>query len=362
MSAAVESLAGTLERVRARLPRPPAPEAHARLMEACARLPAALSRWIYLEMHLGSDEPRLDLIVGVDRGEAAVLVDGRAERTAGPGPWTGAAWRGVRALCARWLDPRSPLHETVERIWLEFDLPPAGQGTPDPGVFVDFAAGAGTGGDAVRRLELIHGALEPLLGASLSPATAETLLRVLRAVPEGARAGYVGLLLPRGSAAARLCVLDVPPAALRGFLAAAGWPGSPDGLAATLDALAPSRAGSAHPEPGVIHLDVDVDGRVLPHIGLEYLFTRQGQARGTLVEHDFLDRLVADGLCTPAQRTALVAWPGASVELFPHEPGQSVAVRRVNHVKLVCGADGRPLAAKGYPYLHHEPRRPRRTE
>jgi len=351
----VDSLAGTLETVWARLPEPAPPAgARTRLMELCARLPAALTRWIYLESHLGSDEPRLDLIVGVDRGEAGALLDGRVERALGAGAWGGSVWQGVRALCAQWLDPRSPLHDAVERMWLEFDLPPSpGGAVPAPGVFVDFADCA-DGGGAEARLALIHAALNPLLGAPLPEATARALLRCLRAVPPGARAGYVGLLLPRGSAAVRLCVIDAPRASLPAFLAAAGWPGSPAGLEATLRALAPSRQGCAHPDPGMVHLDVD--GGVLPRIGLEYVFTRQGQARGTLGDLPFLDRLVDDGLCTPAQRRALASWPGATVEVFPHESWPSVAVRRVNHVKLVCGADGRPLAAKGYPYVHYAPR------
>jgi hypothetical protein len=347
----VESLAGTLAAIHARIPRHHA-AGRERLLRASARLPAALTRWIYLESHLGSDEPRVDLIVGIERDEAILLVDGRAALTLGAEPWSTPGWRGVRALCARWLDAGSPLHAGVERIWLEFDLPAGGDAPPVPGVFVDFAA---RGSSAEERMELIATALAPLLGAPLPPSTAGALLRVLRAMPPGARAAYAGLLLPRGSPAVRLCVADVPRAGLPRFLADAGWPGDAGGLAATLDGLAPSRRGSAHPEPAIVHLDVD--GGVHARVGVEYVFTRQGQARGALTEVAFLDYLVASGLCTPAHRAALAAWPGASVEEFPHQPGESVAVRRVNHVKVVCGADGRPLAAKGYAYLHHVPRR-----
>jgi hypothetical protein len=282
-----------------------------------------------------------------------MLVDGRAARTLGPALWESAGWRGVRALCARWLDPRSPLHAQVERLWLEFDLA-SGDAPLLPGVFVDFAAAEGERGGPIHRLALIEAALAPLLGAPLPEPTGRSLLRCLRALPPGARAVYAGLLVPRGSAAVRLCVEGVPRAHLSGFLETAGWPGSSAALTATLDSMAPSRHGSPHVDPEIVHLDVDAD--VLPGIGLEYLFTRAGQARGALGERVFLDHLVATGLCTADHRAALAAWPGASVERFAHVPGQSVAVRRVNHVKVVCGGDGRPRAAKGYAYMHHVPR------
>jgi hypothetical protein len=259
-------------------------------------------------------------------------------------------WVRVRELCRRWEDPASPLNGSIASIWLEFDVGSGGASFDLPGVFVDFtpaAYGEGTAGErAGRALE----ALEPLFADAVPWVVGERLHDCYAALPAGAFVPYVGVLLPRGAESARICVGGLEPADLAGYLQAVGWTGSGAALEALTERLAGSRAGAVLANPALVHLDVGVD--VGAAVGLEYVFDRPPQVRGVLPQGAFLDALVAEGLCTPEKRVALSAWPGCSLERFAHELWQSLAIRRVNHVKVVFDGD-RAALAKGYLSLHH---------
>lgn len=117
MLTTMPTLAATLRAALARAPTGLPPAALRRVLSVAGRFPAALSDWLYLECRLGADEERVDLIVGVDPAGRAVLLRWLAD-----GAPRGPAWERVHALAAAWADPASPLHDAVERIWLEFDL------------------------------------------------------------------------------------------------------------------------------------------------------------------------------------------------------------------------------------------------
>jgi hypothetical protein len=152
----------------------------------------------------------------------------------------------------------------------------------------------------------------------------------------------VALLLSRRREAVRVCIMGLPPAELPRYLRAVGWSGS---LGALADVTAP--LGDA----AIVHLDLGE--RVLPTIGLEYVFARPSQVRGRIVETALLDALVERGLCDPAKRAGLERWPGVSLARLPHELWRSLVLRRLNHVKVVY-EEGRPLEAKAYLCVNHE--------
>lgn len=109
-----------------------------------------------------------------------------------------------------------------------------------------------------------------------------------------------------------------------------------------------------------ILLSFDVGKRVYPRIGWEGHLTESPQYRPQL--QLFLDYLVAQELCTPSKRDALLAWNGFSQhsfapELWPRNISWgdrflgsraiSLFSRWINHIKVVY-QPGKPLEAKAY--------------
>ncbi|HEX8691488.1 MAG TPA: hypothetical protein VF746_03540 [Longimicrobium sp.] len=353
------SLADTLDTLSAHFPAALLPpEEYAAARAAAAALPAALTRWTYLECRLGGRPAPVDVIVEVDAAGREIITGANPALALPPGLAAAPAWERVAGLCRRWADPADPLHPWVDSLWLEFDVDPrAGGAPPLPGVFVAFtpaAFGTGTAGERSARTEA---ALEALLGGALDPARRAALRRVYRCLPGGATVLYAGCLLPRGTRALRVCPVEVSARDLPAFLRAAGWPGPYAPLEAALAQLSAVREGAPARDAALVHLDLDAGG-VLGRLGLEYVFGRRTQVRGEICEAAFLDHLVGAGLCTAQERDAMAAFPGAAREQLPHELWKSLVVRRVNHVKLVFDA-GR-VEAKAYLCLHNRflPRRP----
>ena len=349
------SLADTFDTVAPHIPaRLVSPEALALASAVAGHLPASLTKWIYLECRLGEEASRVDMVIEVDECGRAILADQNPVLHLPERIRADPAWGRVRELCRQWADPRSPLHRTVAHIWLEFDVDGrGGGGAPDrppvPGVFVslgelptpDFTAAAWY----ARALD----ALRPLMGGGLPSRVAGTLRTCFDGLPAGAYVPYVGVMLSRRIDAVRLCLSGVADDELPRYLRAIGWSAADGELATLASVLGDMRRAAGR---GVAILHLDVGETVLPRIGAEYMFERRAQLDGQVLETAFLDHLIERGLCTPAKRDALLAWPGYSYESFRHELWRSLLVRRLNHVKVVY-EPGRALEAKGYVCLFY---------
>jgi hypothetical protein len=306
--------------------------ARARLSAVAARLPAALTRVIYLESWIGQPRPRLDLIVKLeprDRDALAQLV----RELDHPG------WAHVASFARAWATPGSALDGGVRAAWLELDLDP--RVAPDaalgaPRMFVDFTR------EAQRQTVDARLALAAEVLATLGPAPEilAALRTCLERLPAGANLAYLGAFA--GDApVVRACVVGLA-GNLPAYLDAIGWPGAADALARRV--LEPLARDQGEPV-GVLHLDLAPG--VGPRIGLEYMFLRPGQPVGLRSADAFLDQLVARGWCTARNREALRAWPRRSVELLPHDIWHSRITRQINHVKLLY-SPGAPVVAKAY--------------
>jgi len=336
------SLAGTLGVVAPHVPAALVPATEwARLGRAAAALPAALTRAAYLECRLAEGPAPVDLIVRVERDGAALLAGMNPAARLSPRLRGDPAWRAVAALCAGWLAGGSPADRLVSHLWLEFDLAPDEPGSiPRPSVFAGLTADAAAGladEDAAALLDWLGGTVSGGLGAETRSAALALLARGTPAL----RVPYVGVMAAREVPAVRVYYRGPGTAQVASTLAAAGWPGPAEVLAGAMGDLA--RVPGA-PPVGMMH--VDVAGEPLPRAGVEFLLSRQPQLHGRLAERAFVDQLVEMGLCAPARRDGLLAWPGARRCTLPHELWESVMVRRVNCVKLVSGPGG--LEAKGY--------------
>jgi hypothetical protein len=303
------------------------------------RIPAALTRRIYYECRLRDAAPDVDLIICVD--DVSRLLVSRAEDWL-PSRLRGhPLWTGIGRLCSAW---RAGGRATgIYDVWLEFDADDASATALVPSVFVGLAETRATPlsllwSFARESVEMIHG--QPLHGA-----IARTAQRCLDRLPAGATLLYVGLMYPRDREALRLCVAPLQSSRLLDYLAAIGWPGSIDQVAATLRAIQARPPDSGLEATTIVHLDLAHDVR--PRLGLEIYLAQMPQLLERVVEDDLLNSLCRLDLCAPSKRDALVHWSGHSVEQFPYECWSSLVLRRVSHVKLVFAPERAP-EAKAY--------------
>ncbi|MGH9347400.1 MAG: hypothetical protein ACRD26_09060 [Vicinamibacterales bacterium] len=349
-----QTLARTLDTVDAHLPRELVDlEMRAALQRVAERLPAALTRRIYLECRLHEAAPAVDLVLCVDRASRARL-EGPPAGWLPPALRSHPLWTGVARVCSRWGDPTSALHARIYDLWLEFDARerPSGTDALVPNVFIGFIGSRSAPRDEVWLAA--QASLELLRSRSIAPEIRLAAQHCIRSLPATATLAYVGCMYPRDSEALRLCVAPVDGLAVADYLRRITWPGSSEALERSLLALSSAAAGGAR----ATLLHVDVRDTVQPRIGIEMALQQVPQLRGDLVERHLLDRLCGLDLCTAAKRDALMRWPGYTEEILPHHCWPSIVLRRVSHVKLVFEPGRRPLA-KAYLSVFHGQRAPR---
>ncbi len=196
----------------------------------------------------------------------------------------------------------------------------------------------------------------------------ETLAGCFRALSPSEHVFQVGLMMSRGTEAVRLCIqLDTLERAVE-YLAEVGWSGSGTDLRGVLEPVARI--------VDRVCLDIDAGETVHPKVGLECYFNGNRQPRTEPRWAELLDLLVADGLCTPEKREALLAYPGYADERtatvpWPEAPRQasrllggrslSTFVRALHHVKISYHPD-EPPEAKAYLAANHHWHMPSRAE
>lgn len=324
-----------------------------RIQAVAGRLPAALSEFFGFECRLGEAAARADFLVcaKAEFSGRDVLAGRLPDATLGADLRTDAAWGRVLDFAAAWAEPASPLHASVENVWLEFDVAEARVGSPSPSAF--FGAELRGGARRQASLRVLDEALGHLLGSARASALGPGLDAVLRALPEQAWVFQVGAMLARPTDAVRLCVRGLRADSLPAFLDAVRWPGdAADARAVIDDSFA--RAAS-------VDLDLDLaPAGTLPKLGFECSFAEREPRERTLAP--FLDSLLERGLCTDGKRAGLLAWTRgfherSHPERWPDDLRQAarqrgagalcVFLRWPYHVKLVHEPE-RPLAAKAY--------------
>ncbi len=316
-------------------------------------LPASLAQAFYLECRLGANAEQVDWIVRVERTGGDIIA-GRNPKLELPEPLKAdEAWIRLACLCAAWADDRL-LRRVVAHLWLEFDLEPQSTtvagAVPDPSIFVAFDLKAVAGISAAEWTLILDRLLECLRPVLPPSGTQSALRTAICRRSADATIPYLGFMLARPVPAIRVYLASPAVSSLFVTLGRMGWPGDPDGLAATLRVV----EGAPGVVPAIAMVHVEVAGEVLPRVGIEYTFRRHEQARGGLAETAFLQRFVDVRLSTEAKQRALQSWPGSSIQTLSHEVWVSRVSRRVNHVKLLH-VPGHALEAKAYLLTHWRP-------
>jgi hypothetical protein len=248
-----------------------------------------------------------------------------------------------KVLLAQWAERRD---RRIPSFWLEFDLSRSGETLPMPNLCAKLR-------ETADRRWLIDSLLPRLQGGPLTRWQREAAERCVQELPPSAQLLYAFSLLPRGGDL-RLEFYGLSPAEMPAYL---------ESVEAPVSRADVVRA--ARPFTGAerTHLSLDLGpDRIRPRIGIEGSFARQPAREPRW--RQLLARLAHHGLCTTAQREALLAWPGwdsfwTAPALWPRETAWTGAfcVRYLSHLKVIC-RPGRPLQSKAYLAFHAYRRRP----
>ncbi|WP_257459965.1 hypothetical protein [Archangium lipolyticum] len=309
-----------------------------------ANLLPEVSGGICLELRLEEGASRVDFMVCCmpgDGGPQALAEALAASHERLPGP----LWDGVRAFAREWVEPGSVLSR-APIFWLEYDLEEPLSGPPRPIPFVCVQPRFDQQPPTSRRLsgatheeplQLTWRALEVLQGRPVSPAIARMISRCFELLPDMGEMGHVASLAARGSERVRLAIC-APRTELGAYLERLGWPGP----RARIEEIAERWLSPVHS----VDLSLDIGEDIGPTVGFGTALPNA--PHGTWAQA-LLQRLVEAGLCAPARRDAVLAWPGSERAVLDGHQWPSKLCRTMG-VKLVCQPEG-PLTAKAYPYF-----------
>lgn len=265
---------------------------------------------------------------------------------------THSSWQSLQSFCQEWVQPHSPLHDSVQHIWLEFDLDRSPLPVPIPCLFLSLNPTVTL--EATELMQVAH----QIPHNPLSSTIAAKIRHCIDALPAGARVGHLGAMLSRPGQAVRLVVMGLHPQDIPNYLGRIGWQDPSHCLEPLVTFLADQ-------VDSINVLDIDVGETIFPKIGLECFFKQQPNHEPRW--QAFLDALVAQGLCTSAKHQALLNWPGYSQRLterdmwpdnlswgdrFLGTQGYSIFWRELSHIKISY-QPFQPLEAKGYLAFGH---------
>ncbi len=295
------------------------------------------------EYHLQSPINRTDFLVRIQSADwsRAALAGQYFEWPFRKDMDTNDTWERVRIFAKQWADPKSTLHNTIENVWLEFDVNGLGQGLPNPSVFFD-----------LDRKQELTGALKTALLAKVMNGFGQRgatgilthLQRQLERTPKNICLYYIGLMLARQSEGLRLCFAGMSPLQMIPFIKSTGWVGDYSELATLINGLPR--------ETEKLVLNIDMNPGPGPRIGIEVFLPSTTQWRQFFMNLEEMD------LCSAEESRAILAWPEETP--FPddefrtklsrtHGREISLLIRRLNHVKITLTSTGKTLA-KTYLY------------
>ncbi|MBD2729699.1 hypothetical protein H6G96_26125 [Nostoc sp. FACHB-892] len=260
---------------------------------------------------------------------------------------THPTWQSLQEFYREWALPKSVLHQVVEGIGLEFDIDGCLDGVPIPCIFLALKPIAA--GDSDRLIETGSSLIKHRISIQLQ----SNLRLCADALPPGAFLSHFGAMLSRSSEEAiRVVVKGLTPEQLIDYLTQIGWTDPTN----TFSTLVPTLSEFVD----YILLSFDVGKRVYPRISWEGFLKKLPQDQPHWQQ--FLDYLVAQELCAPSKRDALLAWngfsqPSSAPEFWPRNISLgdrllgsraiSLFSRWINHIKVVY-QPGYPLEAKAY--------------
>jgi hypothetical protein len=308
-----------------------------------------------LECRLANDQPQVDLSVGLQPMKLAIA----------PSLLSYPFWQQLECFCQDWTTVDSLPYETVEDIWLEFDLDGAKDGLTVACWFFSLRGEVFKTKDAAALSKLMQ-IISCVQNHPLDEQRETVIKKCVQALPDGVGISQVGAMRSRLGEPLRLNVSGLSPDTIPTYLAQI------QGQAVKPELL--EMMNLVQNLSDRLVLCFDVEEKVGSRIGLECYFHQQPKKEPRW--RKFLDLLVAMQCCTPQKRDALLQWPGLMQqkdhqELWPgnlraldswvSQGNMSVFWRTINHLKLVYQPD-RPLEAKAYLAFGHRWFNPRQAD
>ncbi len=339
-------------------------DVHLHALHALARrLPAGVSEFFGFESRLGDARAEVDFLLCAKAAEGGrdVLAGLTPEQQLPSEFLEHPVWRQIQSFAMAWAQPGTPVYDSIQNVWLEFDINSDGgaalrtgaKNTPVPSLFLGTDALFGHNGPMAPPWLVDH-ALPQCTGKTMGADLRVALHTAMRALPPHANIFQIGMMLGREHASdlLRLCIRGLSQREAETYLQAVQWPGD---LARIKDLLS-----FVYQASDSVDLDIDLCPQVGQKIGLECSF---GADRNTPTRLGaFLESLVQQGLCLDAKRQALLAWSrGFHERTAPSDwpadlrarsaqaetPTVSMFMRWVYHVKIVY-VPHQPLEAKAY--------------
>jgi hypothetical protein len=300
-----------------------------------------------LECRLEGDRSQVDLSVGLQKFKIPQLEYLKAY------PF----WQQLSQFSENWIIPGSLLYETIEDIWLEFDLDEHSH-TPSAACwfftlcndsFKDLSI-------EVKTSKLIKLA-SILQNRTVDEGQANLIRHCLSILPEGASIVELGAMLTRKEAPLRLHILGIPPATIPSYLAQI--------QDLEIDPAFDRIVTIFSQFTDRMSLCFDLKEKIGSRIGLECFLDKQPKKDPRW--YSLLDLLVEMGCCSSQKRDGLFNWPGLQqqksvFDVWPRDLNNlkpsmdpnylSVFYRTINHIKLVYQPD-LPLQAKVYLGFNH---------
>ncbi len=341
-------------------------ESYTNIRRIALHIPGALAFSTFgFECRLGTPTANADFLFSLqsDNSGPEILAGKLPDNDFPPEFFNYPVWSRIRDFGRLWADPPSPLYESLDDVWLEFDIHTFPEALL-PSIFFSPLHKFERDGPGLNQfkteelLALIESVYACTKGRSPGAAMSRKWQSCIEMLPRLKALFQVGIMLGRPSAnGIRTCVSVPSGKAVTAYLNAVDWPGDVAKLQPMLKKLSPWFDSLA--------LHLDVSDELSPKISIECKFLmRRGPDREPLW-HDFLAFLMESGLCLPKKRDALLAFPGycpTDVDVCPlplkrladrlEMVYRSFFVRTIYHVKLVYNEKSE-WEAKGYLGVNH---------
>lgn len=273
-----------------------------------------------------------------------------------PSNWTESAiWRRICTFATAWADKKTALSQSVDNVWLEFDIESVEHGPKEPSIF--FGPVSSSYRNFNTFIPIISNVIRRLNERNISSELTSGISRIFALLCGEERIFQIGLMLSRGSSGLRLCVCKLTARRLIDILEKLKWQGNLQELEKHLSEISTFISYLA------LDLDIDDSGRLSQKIGIE-CYLKSGEDEKSL--EGFFKILRAKGLSLPQKERAVQEflggvsnmshkdWPQHLVIGFALSNKRQISsyIRSLNHVKLVF-ENGLFSAAKAYLKVEH---------
>ncbi|MFM7365930.1 MAG: hypothetical protein ACKO11_15830 [Cuspidothrix sp.] len=299
-----------------------------------------------LECRLGSDQPQVDLSVGWQRMKVPIS----------EALLSYPFWQQLESFCQNWTTVNSLTYNTVEDIWLEFDLDGETDGLMIPCWF--FSLQSREFKDRkIEDLSKLGELIFWLHNLPMNERRKALIWQCINALPDNVGIGQIGAMRSRLGNPLRINVSGLSAEMIPPYLAQIQDQSVKADLIKIINII--------EPLSDRLVLCFDIEEEIGSRIGLECYLDQQPRKEPRWCE--FLHLLVGMKCCTHEKRDALLQWSGLiqkkdHPDLWPVNlqnldpwisPGSiSVFWRTINHLKLVYQPD-QPLEVKAYLAFGH---------